>query len=71
MLPGGAIAWPPGPRLAASSVSGVAGEFNLTAATCDDPTWLVTVGGLWRTARQALVRLDDAPIEVMIEPSHQ
>ncbi len=71
MLPDGGIAWPPSPRPAASSVSGLTGEFSLTAAACDDPTWLVTVGGGWRTAHQVLVRLDDAPIEVVIEPSHQ
>lgn len=66
MIPDGGIVRP-----ASSSVSGPTGEFSLTAATCDDPIWLVTVGGLWRTAHQVLVRLDDAPIEVVIEPTHE
>ncbi|MDP1826076.1 MAG: hypothetical protein Q8L48_22615 [Archangium sp.] len=71
MLPDGGVVWPPAPRAGASAVSGRTGEFSLTAAACDDPTWLVMAGGAWRTTRQVLVGLDDAPLEVPIEPVPQ
>lgn len=57
----------------ASTTSNTLGEFSLTPALrgSAEPVYLVRVMGLWRTKRQVMVSLDDAPLEVVVEPNSQ
>lgn len=56
-----------------STTSNSVGQFSFSPASldCADPVYQLAVALPWRTTRQVLVRLDDAPLEVMIEPAGQ
>lgn len=51
-------------------LTGHQGEFSIVPSVSRsvDPVYLLSVAGLWRTTRQVLVRIDDAPLEVAVEP---
>ena len=57
----------------ASTTTNALGEFSLAPAlrSSAEPVYLVTVTGLWRTQRQVMVSLDDAPLEIVVEPRTQ
>lgn len=67
-LPDGGVFW----RVFASgsTTTNHAGDFSLSPPLrcCVDPIFRVTVLGLWRASRHVLVRFDDAPLEVVVEP---
>ncbi|MDP2270183.1 MAG: carboxypeptidase-like regulatory domain-containing protein [Archangium sp.] len=52
-------------------LTGHEGEFSIAPYLVGtaDPVYHVSVTGLWRTTRPVLVRIDDAPLEVLVEPA--
>lgn len=68
-VPGGVVA-----RLGGgvATTTSPRGEFALAPALGDsaDPVYLLTItGGLWKTTRKVMVRIDDGPLEVTAEPT--